>query len=121
MHTMMIRQSVDRIALGRAILDYTQMTLERADRFAKKNEDKVKIINIKFKDLIKNPKEVCRLVLNHIDFPFSQDFEDAVQVFTALNGKIDYLITRNIKDFKLSPIPALTADQFLQLNNHSSK
>jgi predicted nucleic acid-binding protein len=50
-----------------------------------------------------------------------QDFEDAVQVFTALNGKIDYLITRNIKDFKLSPIPALTADQFLQLNNHSSK
>jgi predicted nucleic acid-binding protein len=50
-----------------------------------------------------------------------QDFEDAVQVFTALNGKIDYIITRNIKDFKLSPIPALTADQFLQLHNHSSK
>lgn len=50
-----------------------------------------------------------------------QDFEDAVQVFTALNGKIDYIITRNIKDFKPSPIPALTADQFLQLNNHSSK
>lgn len=41
------------------------------------------------------------------------DFEDAIQYYTAKMNKIDYIITRNIKDFKSSDIQALTADQFL--------
>ncbi len=49
-----------------------------------------------------------------------QDFEDSIQIFTALNGNIDYIVTRNIKDFKNSPVPTFTCDQFLQRSNHSS-
>ena len=50
-----------------------------------------------------------------------QDFEDAIQIFTALTANIDYIITRNVKDFKKSPIEVNTPDQFLQSQPHSSK
>ncbi|GAA4319604.1 PIN domain-containing protein [Mucilaginibacter gynuensis] len=42
------------------------------------------------------------------------DLEDAVQYYTAVNGRADVIITRNIKDYKNSAIPVLTAEQFLR-------
>ena len=46
-----------------------------------------------------------------------KDFEDAVQYFTALKGKVDCIITRNKKDFKLSKLPVVTPDEFLSNEN----
>ena len=48
------------------------------------------------------------------------DFEDAVQMCTALEANMDFIISRNIKDFKHSPVPTHTCAQFLQRSNHSS-
>jgi predicted nucleic acid-binding protein len=42
------------------------------------------------------------------------DFEDAVQYYAAVSAKADVIITRNIKDYKHSSIPVLTAEQFLK-------
>jgi len=42
------------------------------------------------------------------------DFEDAVQYYAAVAAKADVIITRNIKDYKQSTIPVLTAEQFLR-------
>ncbi|HEY4327966.1 MAG TPA: PIN domain-containing protein [Mucilaginibacter sp.] len=42
------------------------------------------------------------------------DFEDAVQYYAALSAKADVIVTRNIKDYKQSTIPVLTAEQFLR-------
>ncbi len=36
-----------------------------------------------------------------------QDFEDAVQMATAVHTKLDYLITRNPKDFETHLVPIL--------------
>jgi predicted nucleic acid-binding protein len=41
------------------------------------------------------------------------DFEDAVQHYSALHHKCDILITRNKKDFKNSEIPVMTPTEFL--------
>ena len=41
------------------------------------------------------------------------DFEDAVQYYTAKNANADIIITRNIKDYKQSTIQVLTPEQFL--------
>jgi predicted nucleic acid-binding protein len=52
-----------------------------------------------------------------IDFALNSnfsDFEDAVQYYAALSGKTNVIITRNIKDYKQSTIPVLTAEQFLR-------
>jgi predicted nucleic acid-binding protein len=42
------------------------------------------------------------------------DFEDAVQYYSAMSVNADFIITRNIKDYKQSTIPVLTAEQFLR-------
>jgi len=41
------------------------------------------------------------------------DFEDAIQYYIARKNNCDAIITRNIKDYKNSTIPVLTAEQFL--------
>lgn len=43
------------------------------------------------------------------------DFEDALQYFTALENGKDFIITRNLKDFKNSRIPTITANQFMEV------
>ena len=42
-----------------------------------------------------------------------KDFEDAMQYYTALKAKADYINTRNGKDFTASKIPVMTATEFL--------
>ena len=43
-----------------------------------------------------------------------RDFEDAMQVAAAQAAGVQYIITRNIRDFTNSPIPAITPEQALQ-------
>ncbi|MDR2618464.1 MAG: PIN domain-containing protein, partial [Treponema sp.] len=43
------------------------------------------------------------------------DFEDAVQYFTAVENKIDYIITRNTEDYKKSTIKIYTPSQYLKI------
>ena len=42
------------------------------------------------------------------------DFEDAIQYFTAVNNGITFIITRNKIDYKRSKIDVLTAEEFLK-------
>ena len=46
-----------------------------------------------------------------------KDFEDSVQYFTATENNINGIITRNLKDFKSSQIPVMTAEEFLKSYN----
>ena len=45
------------------------------------------------------------------------DFEDAIQYYTAIENNLDLIVTRNLKDFRLSKIPVLTAKDYLQIGN----
>lgn len=46
------------------------------------------------------------------------DFEDAVQNFSAENRKsVEYIITRNVKDYKSSSLVVLTPSEFLKLTS----
>jgi predicted nucleic acid-binding protein len=42
------------------------------------------------------------------------DFEDAIQYFTAINNGITLILTRNKTDYKRSKIDVLTAEEFLK-------
>ena len=52
-------------------------------------------------------------VKNALAFNMS-DFEDAIIAATALRETAEYIITRNIKDFSQSPVPAVTPGDFLR-------
>jgi predicted nucleic acid-binding protein len=42
------------------------------------------------------------------------DFEDALQYNCAIKSDCNVLITRNLKDFRLSAIPVMTPDEYLK-------
>jgi len=42
-----------------------------------------------------------------------KDFEDAIQYNSALENNLNLIITRNLKDFKQSVLPVLTAKDYL--------
>lgn len=49
------------------------------------------------------------------------DFEDAVLEETAAENGVDYIVTRNMKDFKKSRVTALSPAQFLKLLSTESE
>lgn len=76
--------------------------------------DDAKKILIKFKILIEVlpvDDKILELALVS-DF---NDFEDAIQYHTALEGNLDMIITRNKKDFKHSKLPVMTAAEYLNI------
>lgn len=43
------------------------------------------------------------------------DYEDALVVTCAQRSKMDYIITRNMKDFTNSPIPSIAPENFITM------
>ena len=43
-----------------------------------------------------------------------EDFEDAIQYYTAIEGKIKLILTRNLKDFKKAVIRVTTPEDYLK-------
>ena len=43
------------------------------------------------------------------------DFEDTIQYYTVIENKFEIIITRNLRDFKLSKIPVMTANDYLTM------
>jgi len=79
-----------------------------------KPHNEVKSILRKFKllvDVLSLDDKIINLALNDTDF---KDFEDGLQYFSAIENDQDIIITRNLKDYKNSKIPAMTAEQFLK-------
>lgn len=54
--------------------------------------------------------KIIGLALNDENF---SDFEDGLQYFTAIEHGQQGIITRNLKDFKKSKLPTMTAKQLL--------
>ena len=55
--------------------------------------------------------KIIDLALNDSGFG---DFEDAIQYYSAIENSQEILITRNLKDFKTSKIPVMTASEFIK-------
>lgn len=56
--------------------------------------------------------KIIGIALNDNSF---DDFEDGLLYFTAIENNQDLIITKNLKDFKNSNIPVMTARQFLEM------
>ena len=63
-------------------------------------------------------QSLARVNRRDVDFAFSgvmSDFEDAVQASCAKRYHIDFIVTRNVKDFKNAPVKAVTPEEFLKI------
>lgn len=76
------------------------------------NSNEARKVLIKFKLLVTIlplDDKILELALSS-DF---NDFEDAIQYYTAMENDLNIIITRNKKDFKISKLPVLTAKEYL--------
>ena len=62
-------------------------------------------------DILPLDDKIITLALNDDSFT---DFEDGLQYFSAIENNQDMIITRNLKDFKKSKLPVMTARQFIE-------
>lgn len=56
-------------------------------------------------------------IISALENDHFSDVEDCLQTECAKDFSADYIVTRNIKDFEQSVIPAITPDQFLKMIN----
>lgn len=54
--------------------------------------------------------KIIELALHDLEF---NDFEDAIQYYSATETQCEFIVTRNVKDFKGSKIVAMTPTEFL--------
>jgi len=55
--------------------------------------------------------KIIDLALNDSGFG---DFEDAIQYYSAIENSQEIIITRNLKEFRTSKIPVMTASEFIK-------
>lgn len=53
----------------------------------------------------------CKQALSH----YTGDYEDNLLAWCAYRHNVDMVITQNIKDFKKSPIPAISPSEFVRM------
>ena len=82
----------------------------------KEQKDKTKVINTITALLdIFNVISIDESILRDSLISPITDYEDAVIEVSSMKTNIDYIISRNISDFKLSRIPTYTPEQFFNL------
>jgi predicted nucleic acid-binding protein len=71
---------------------------------------------ISITEVLTTEKKTVQQALNSL----FKDFEDALQNYSAeMNGDIDLIITRNVKDFKNSALGVMTPESFLKLHAYN--
>jgi hypothetical protein len=76
--------TIDKHALGRAVLDYSDWCLKRAMASIDKAEKTLKIIHVRYADSIKRPKEMCRLVMEKVTPQYLFLILPSLTLFTSL-------------------------------------
>ena len=69
-------------------------------------------------DFLRNFIEVCSVDSSDINSFYEanwKDFEDGVQYFSAIRSGVDYLVTRNVKDFEENDLKVITVDEACRL------
>jgi predicted nucleic acid-binding protein len=79
------------------------------------NKETAKQVLLKIKPLITILPLTDKIIQLALASDFN-DFEDAIQYYTALENNITTLITRDLKDFKKANIRVMTSEEYLNLN-----
>jgi hypothetical protein len=87
MHMSMEESSVDPKSIGKAVLEYSKLSLEKAHATLEKLGDKVKVVHVKYMDTVKDPKSVCQKVYAKADMPFTAEYEEKLDAYLKKNAE----------------------------------
>ena len=75
--------TIDKKALGAAVMEYSLLSLEKAIRSIEKAGKNMRIVHVRYADNIKNPKSVCKQVLDMTGIPFTEEYEQLLDDYLA--------------------------------------
>ncbi len=100
--------------IGKCDLFTSSVSIVNCNYILSKNIEKSTVIhNLKLLRSFCSVLTVSELEIDRSLSSNFKDFEDAVQYFTCLNNSCDFIITRDLKDYKSSEIPVLSPSEFL--------
>jgi predicted nucleic acid-binding protein len=80
----------------------------------KLNSDKeLRRVFISLKTLIEIIPITSKILDRGLSDDLFNDFEDSLQYFSAISSNCEIILTRNLKDFKNSKLPVMTADSYI--------
>lgn len=77
----MEESTIDKKKIGEAMMKFTHLSLAKAEETIKKYENKIKLINIRYKDNVKDSKNVIKSVLKEANIPFTPTYEEKLDQY----------------------------------------
>lgn len=78
----MEQSSIDRVKLGRAVMNYTRKCLDKAEEtFAKLKSRNIRVIHIRYADNVKDAKAVCRNIYEQTGLGFTSTYEQNLDAY----------------------------------------
>ena len=102
---------IDGFVTPHSLIDVFYMLSERTDATIEKSRETILKLRAVLYVIPENDDRVY-MAAGNTDFA---DFEDSMQNESALFAGVDYIITRNKKDFEKATIPVLTTEEFVEL------
>ncbi len=79
--------SIDPVALGRAVMRYTKLSLDKAEASLQKLGGKLKVIHVRYADNVRNSQQVCRDVFEQAGIPASPVYDAKVSEYLARSAE----------------------------------
>jgi len=79
--------TIDAVALGRAVMTYTKLSLEKAEASFKKLGSGLKVIHIRYIDNVRNSKAVCKDVLEQAGIGYSAAYEAKLEEYLVRSAE----------------------------------
>jgi uncharacterized protein YeeX (DUF496 family) len=79
--------TIDKHALGQAVMEYTSIALDKALASVDKASKTMRILHVRYADNIKTPKDICRQVFEQAELPFSAEYEERIDSYLAKNAE----------------------------------
>ena len=79
--------TIDKHALGSAVMEYSFLSLEKAIRSIEKAAKTMRIVHIRYADNIKDPKAVCKQVMDMAELPYSDEYVGLLDDYMAESTK----------------------------------
>jgi hypothetical protein len=106
----MLPASINRHALGRAVLEYCKEALARANRSIRRLQSELRIVHVCLPDgdrmtdiNVQHMRGVCKTILSHAGVSYSDSFDKSLSEYFISALECDSTTTKNLAKYGLSP------------------
>ncbi|RYH30221.1 sulfotransferase [archaeon] len=80
--------SVDPVLMGRAVMQYSRLCLDKAEASLEVLQKKgIKVVHVRYADNLKKPKEVCREVLEQANIAYTAQYDAKLDEYLKKNAE----------------------------------